>query len=238
MPRPRGPRTRNKTTPLYRLRKAIGGDHPISQPTFAELVGAALPTLKWLGNRRMSSALLEKIRSATGAEWNADRKRWEFQGLPYTREIFLSFQSFLEAPLPTPRRRHLAEATACAVQLLLDMVSDSRFNAFRFHVWRAIFEWKKQFGISGKIVLGGRTMTEEEFEAGSEGKEETIELTESLEKLRPAFAIECDPQTGKPKSFTEMEGYCLPAFADRLIVDPSKATVSKPAKAAKRGGSS
>ena len=78
MPRPRGPKARYRATPLYRLRKAIGGSLPITQPELAKLIDAALPTLKWLGNRPMSSTLLEKIRFATGCVWDASKKRWLF----------------------------------------------------------------------------------------------------------------------------------------------------------------
>jgi hypothetical protein len=97
------------------LRKAIGGALPITQPELAKLVEAALPTLKWLGNRPMSTPLLEKIRFATGAIWDPEKKRWLFDRwvltgvedvrfVPFTHDLFLAYRQILTSPPADPDR--------------------------------------------------------------------------------------------------------------------------------------
>jgi hypothetical protein len=103
---------------LYKLRKIIGGAAPITQPALAELINAALPTLKCLGNRPMSAPLLKKIRFATGAIWDPAKKRWLFDNwllshaqdtgerfVPFTRELFEAYRQILTSPPADPARK-------------------------------------------------------------------------------------------------------------------------------------
>jgi hypothetical protein len=96
------------------LRKIIGGSLPMTQPELAKLIGAALPTLKTLGHREMSAALLEKIRFATGAVWDENKKRWLFDRyllagaqeteerfVPFTYNLFQEYRRILTTPLDT-----------------------------------------------------------------------------------------------------------------------------------------
>ena len=87
MPRPRGPRSSFRKHPLFKLRKAMGSRlAPLTQAALAELIDAPLATLKALevgarGVKGLSPAILEKISSATGATWDAQKKRWLFDRL-------------------------------------------------------------------------------------------------------------------------------------------------------------
>jgi hypothetical protein len=120
------------------LRKAIGGAFPISQPALAELVDAALPTLKWLGNRPMSAPLLEKIRFATGAIWDPEKKRWLFDRwvlagaedvrfVPFTHDLYLEYRQILTSQ-PADPARELVLMMAWLDQLLKRVPPDRRMQ--------------------------------------------------------------------------------------------------------------
>src|SRR5262249_33194228 len=115
MPRSVGRPARYRATPLYKLRKIIGGSVPMTQPVLGNLIGAALPTLKTMGNREMSAALLEKIRFATGAIWDASKKRWLFDRwvladaenvrlVAFTHDLYLEYRQILTSPPADPDR--------------------------------------------------------------------------------------------------------------------------------------
>jgi hypothetical protein len=221
---------------------------PISQAKLGEWIGTPVATIKTIeaGRAPMGNTLAERIKLALGAKWVEWRKRWEFafdppgaqpgNGIAYTRELFLQYRAFIETAPPKQRRRYLTEEVGHAVELLLNMASESQFNLLRFRIWRDIFEWQSQFQISGKVLFGGSLEQQ-----GVELKDDGEQVREVLGHMRPAFSIEFDEQTGNLKSFAERVVGQLPedyhSDPNSVIFDPHKTPPAKRAKSQERRGS-
>jgi hypothetical protein len=247
MPRP--VRRKNQRHPLKLLRAILSENpaEPISQVKLGEYIATPATSIKLLeaGHGGMGKVLAERIKLRLGARWVEWLKRWEFafdppgvepgNGIPYTHELSLQYRAFIESAPPEQRRRYLTKEVGRAIELLLELASESQFNLLRFRIWRDIFEWQSQFQISGKVPSGGSLEQE-----GVELKEDGEEVRELLQHRRPAFEIEFDKQTGNLKSFAERlvgwlpEDYPKP---DTAIFDPLKTPPTKRAKSPKRRAS-
>jgi hypothetical protein len=92
----------------------------MTQPALAHLINAPDSTMKALeagerGTRGLSPAILEKIRFATGAVWDTQKKRWLFDRfllagtvdpedrfVPLTRNLFLEYRRIFAGPVANP----------------------------------------------------------------------------------------------------------------------------------------
>jgi hypothetical protein len=188
------------------LRSIVSNDpqEPISQAKLAKYIATPVTTIKAIeaGIAPMGKIVAARIKRGLGAKWVEWRRRWEFdfdpagypdnreneEGIAYTHEVFVAYCDFMEKP---PVDRNAIVNKLCnKMRLLMEKVSDERFNALRLSLERAIAECQAEFEVSGKVSIP---------------KGRKIELGELFQLLRPIFILQFDSQTGTLQNIMQGE---------------------------------
>jgi hypothetical protein len=211
--------------PIFKLRRIIGGDSPMSQPQFAKLVDVPFETIRSIetGRRRKdlgpTPEVLDKIKFATAAAWNPQESMWEFafkdplskKLVPFTYALYLKYRHYIETPPIKGLKDSVQAMIQYKVKLLLAFVSDTRWYPLLFKIEKAISQWRSELEIEGKVQIPEGPM---------------LDLREFLEESRPAFVLSFDDKTGEIVQFIPIGSHMakgLPSELQyRVVRDPAQ----------------
>jgi len=192
--------------PLRLLREALsemGEKYPITQAELSQITGIPLNTIKALeqNQRPLSDDVRVKIALATGAVWDARKRRWvcglQLDGLsplstqgslnvpdkPFTREFFLKFRE------QHSRRPEDADAQEMLLMMrmmaLLQKVSDQDWHRVFFEIQRLVDRCAEECGVEALKNLGMLSLLIQRYELLIELLEPVAKKVDALQEKKP-----------------------------------------------------